>query len=87
MVQHLYCELQKWPIYPEVVFSTAKRFFESVDADLADLPAGTIPVITHELNFEFAGCYTLQSLIKHANRLGEHPVLVVGEIDEDRLCL
>jgi len=67
-----YRELQEWPIYPEVVFSTAKRFFESIDAELASLPEGTIPLIAHELNFEFAGCYTSQSTIKQANRLGEN---------------
>ena len=67
-----YLELQEWPIFPEVVFSTAKRYFESVDAELEALPDGTIPVISHELNFEFAGCYTSQSLIKQANRLGEN---------------
>jgi alpha-mannosidase len=61
-------EMNDWPIYPRVQFSTAKRWFESVETDLpADLP-----VLRHELNFEFTGCYTSQSLIKQANRFGEN---------------
>jgi alpha-mannosidase len=35
-------------------------------------PCVTLPVIDHELNFEFTGCYTSQSLIKRANRWGEN---------------
>ena len=29
-------------------------------------------MIDHELNFEFTGCFTSQSLIKQANRFGEN---------------
>jgi len=60
-------ELAIWPVYPNVVFSTAKRYFETVAAAGLDLPE-----IDHELNYEFTGCYTSQSLIKQANRLGEN---------------
>lgn len=60
-------ETMTWPIYPQVVFSTVTKCFEAMEAALpADLP-----VIDHELNFEFTGCYTSQSAIKRANRLGE----------------
>jgi alpha-mannosidase len=34
--------------------------------------ARQVPEIRRELNYEFAGCYTTQSLIKKANRLGEN---------------
>jgi len=61
-------EMRDWPIYPNVVFSTAKRWFETVESALAP----SLPVLDHELNFEFTGCYTSQSLIKQANRLGEN---------------
>lgn len=61
-------ETQEWPIYPNVVFSTAKGWFQTVEKSLPD----TLPVIDHELNFEFTGCYTSQSLIKQANRFGEN---------------
>ena len=61
-------EMREWPVYPNVVFGTAKSWYETVEKALpADLP-----VIDHELNFEFTGCYTSQSLIKQANRLGEN---------------
>lgn len=56
-----------WPIYPRVIFSTARGFFEAAARQGRDLPS-----IGHELNFEFTGCYTSQSLIKQANRLGEN---------------
>lgn len=66
-----YEEMRDWPIYPHIAFSTSKRFFESLPEDkLADLP-----ILDHELNFEFTGCYTSQSLIKQANRLGENACL------------
>lgn len=64
-----YRELQTLPIFPRIKFSTARRFFEAVE----DGPE--LPVIDHELNFEFTGCYTSQSLVKQANRLGEQQCL------------
>jgi alpha-mannosidase len=60
-------EMNDWPVYPRVQFSTAKRWFEAVEGDLPD----DLPVLSHELNYEFTGCYTSQSLIKQANRFGE----------------
>ena len=63
-----YRELQGYPIYPQVVWSTVKRYFQSIEDDLPE----SLPVLNHELNFEFTGCYTSQSLIKQANRIGEN---------------
>lgn len=61
-------ETAAWPIYPTVVFGTAKGWYEKVAAtDLSHLP-----VLDHELNYEFTGCYTTQTLIKQANRFGEN---------------
>ncbi|HEY3332338.1 MAG TPA: glycoside hydrolase family 38 C-terminal domain-containing protein [Capsulimonadaceae bacterium] len=65
-------ELAEWPIYPAVEFSTSARYFATIDAELESGRAKPIPTIEHELNFEFAGCYTSQSLIKQANRFGEN---------------
>lgn len=64
-------ETSSWPIYPTVVFSTAKRFFEAATAEIDQLKL-ELPVLDHELNYEFTGCYTSQSLIKQANRFGEN---------------
>jgi alpha-mannosidase len=61
-------EMNDWPVYPRVRFSTAKRWFDAIEAHLPD----DLPVLSHELNFEFTGCYTSQSLIKQANRFGEN---------------
>ena len=59
-------EMQTWPVFPALVFDTAAAFFKSLEACGADLP-----VLSGELNVEFAGCYTSQSLIKRSVRLGE----------------
>lgn len=67
-----YHELQDYPVYPKIVFSTATTYFRAIEAELAAGPGDRLPVIAHELNFEFTGCYTSQSLIKQANRFGEN---------------
>ena len=59
-------ELSTFPIYPKVIFGTAKGWFDTV------AETHTLPVLSHELNFELTGCYTSQSLIKQANRFGEN---------------
>lgn len=66
-----YLDMRDWPVYPKVIFSTSKAFFEACEAQ----GLGHLPVLDHELNFEFTGCYTSQSLIKEANRLGENQCL------------
>ncbi len=61
-------EMATWPIYPSVTFGTAKGWYEKVaSGDLTHLP-----VLDHELNYEFTGCYTTQTLITQANRFGEN---------------
>jgi alpha-mannosidase len=59
-------ELMRWPIFPTVKLSTARAFFEDLERRGAELP-----VLAGELNTEFTGCYTTQTLIKKANRFGE----------------
>lgn len=58
--------MEKWPIFPTIRFSTARAFF-----DAAARGGDQLPVVEEELNFEFAGCYTTQSLIKRDNRYAE----------------
>jgi alpha-mannosidase len=62
-----------WPIFPNVIFSTTKAFFDIVEAAN---PA--LPVIDAEMNTIFEACYTSQSGVKHANRRSEN-VLVEAE--------
>ncbi|MHB0935521.1 MAG: alpha-mannosidase [Armatimonadota bacterium] len=57
-------DMQSWPIFPTVAFSTTRAFYERLEKE-------NLPVITGELNCEFTGCYTTQTLIKKANRFGE----------------
>lgn len=63
-----FIEMREWPIYPNVIFGTAKNWYETAEKGLSD----SLPVLDHELNFEFTGCYTSESLIKQANRFGEN---------------
>ncbi len=59
-------EMAGWPIFPEIRFSRASEFYARLDEH-----RDALPVIDDELNYEFTGCYTTQSLIKKANRFGE----------------
>lgn len=59
-------EMNAWPIFPTLTFSTAQAFYRR----LAQEGRG-LPVVRGELNNEFAGCYTSQALIKRANRLAQ----------------
>ena len=53
-----------WPCMPRIGFGRYIDFFEYIEK--LDLP-----VVDHELNFIFDGCYTSQSRIKKANRVAE----------------
>ena len=62
-------KMSSWPIFPHIKLSSYKAFFEAVEK-VVDLP-----VIDHELNFVFEGCYTSQSNIKRANRTSENALV------------
>lgn len=64
-------DMQSWPIYPTILFSTYKSFFEAVDSEET-----CIEEVAGEKNVVFTGCYTTQSRIKLANRTAER---VLGE--------
>lgn len=59
-------DMNGWPIYPNLRFGTYREYFEQVET-IAD----TLPVRRGEQNFIFDGCYTSQTRIKTANRVGE----------------
>ena len=63
-------EMQHWPVYPAVHFGTLHAFFHA-----AEQVREKLPVIDHELNTIFAGCYTTQSRIKMGNRKSEVSLL------------
>ena len=60
-------DMQTWPVFPNIKLSTTDAFLSIVEKAKPELP-----VFNHELNFEFDGCYTSQSNIKRANRVGEN---------------
>lgn len=66
-----FIETQSWPIWPTIKFSTSKAYFEAVESEIRERGI-ELPVIDHELNYEFTGCYTTQTAIKRANRFGEN---------------
>ena len=59
-------EMRDWPVFPAVRFGTLHEFFHEAEA-----LSVRFPVIDHELNAIFPGCYTTQSRIKMANRRSE----------------
>ena len=59
-------EMDSWPVYPHIVCSATRTFFAELEKH-----RDALPVIDDELNFEFSGCYTTQSLIKKSNRYSE----------------
>ena len=63
-------DMATWPIFPTVKFSTTLAFYRALEKE-----GKNVPVITGELNTEFAGCYTTQSLIKKANRFAENRLI------------
>ncbi|MDR1190200.1 MAG: hypothetical protein LBK60_00865 [Verrucomicrobiales bacterium] len=59
-------EMARWPVFPTLALGPARGYFEWLEQHGAGLP-----VIADELNVEFGGCYTTQTLVKRANRIGE----------------
>lgn len=59
-------DMATWPVFPTLEFGTFRDFYSLVEG-IAD----SLPEVRGELNFVFTGCYTSQSRIKMANRLGE----------------
>ncbi|HHY82442.1 MAG TPA: alpha-mannosidase [Clostridiales bacterium] len=60
-------EMNSWPVFPTINFGTFAEFFKTIEKEIGD----RLPVVDHELNFVFSGCYTTQTRIKLSNRVGE----------------
>jgi len=67
-------EMDTWPVFPNLEFSTLHRFFR-----LAEEGAKSMPEVVGERNFVFTGCYTSQARQKWANRHGEN-LLFTAEV-------
>lgn len=63
-------DMNTWPIYPVLLFSTYHNYFKAVEPFEASLP-----VVDHELNFVLTGCLTSSSRIKMANRYSENALV------------
>lgn len=59
-------EMMKWPVFPTITFGQIRSFFLE-----AESVRDKLPLVEHELNFIFDGCYSTQSRIKRANRYCE----------------
>ena len=63
-------EMQSWPVFPTLRFGTLHEYFAAAEA-----VRDQIPVIDHELNNIFTGCYTTQSRVKKGNRRSENALI------------
>ena len=59
-------QMQTWPVFPTIKFSTYKAFYDYLWERREQFPT-----VRQELNAVFSGCYTTQSRIKMSNRIGE----------------
>ncbi|GDY12075.1 hypothetical protein LBMAG53_09530 [Planctomycetota bacterium] len=59
-------EMTRWPVFPRIIPGRVGEFFRLLERDGARWPE-----VASELNVEFTGCYTSQSVIKRGNRRGE----------------
>lgn len=59
-------DMGSWPLFPRIKFGTFAEFFHAVE-EVKD----RLTINRSEKNFIFTGCYTSQSRIKMANRVGE----------------
>ncbi len=61
-----FLDMNSWPCFPNIRFGTYREYF-----DYLETKKEQFPMVDHELNYVFTGCYTSQSRIKMANRTGE----------------
>lgn len=59
-------DMDTWPLFPKICFGTYREYYDYLEERKEQFP-----VVDHELNYVFTGCYTSQSRIKMANRIGE----------------
>ena len=59
-------EMMDWPVFPTLRFGTLHQYFA-----LAEPLRDQLPLVDHELNMIFTGCYSTQSRIKKGNRRAE----------------
>jgi alpha-mannosidase len=58
--------MMEWPVFPVLRFGTLHQYFH-----LAEPLRQQLPLVDHELNMIFTGCYSTQSRIKKGNRRAE----------------
>ncbi len=68
-------DMQSWPVYPTIEFATYRKFFQTIESRFGD----QLPHRDTELNPVFTGCYTTQTRIKLANRVGERTLMEAEE--------
>ncbi len=59
-------DMRDWPLFPTMQFGTYHEYFQYLENS-----GGNFPTVEGELNSIFTGCYTTQTRIKEANKLGE----------------
>ena len=69
-------DMAEWPLMPTIHFSTLKDYFTRLEKD-----RDNFPTVKQELNYIFTGCYTSQSKIKRANKIGEDRLFASEVLD------
>ena len=69
-------DMAAWPLFPRIIHGTVRQYFQRIAPMSRQLP-----VVSHELNYVFTGCYTSQARIKRANRLGEDRLYEAEALD------
>ncbi|MBO5070640.1 MAG: hypothetical protein J6C37_09815 [Roseburia sp.] len=59
-------DMSSWPLFPKIRFGTYREYYDYLEERKEQFP-----IVDQELNYVFTGCYTSQSRIKMANRIGE----------------
>lgn len=63
-------DMAEWPVFPRLQPAKSLEFFRRLEDE-----SDALPILDEELNFEFTGCYTTQSLVKKANAYGQRKML------------
>ena len=69
-------DMAEWPLMPTIHFSTLRDYFKRLEKDKENFPT-----VKQELNYIFTGCYTSQSKIKRANKIGEDRLFASEVLD------
>jgi len=63
-------DMMTWPVFPTLKFGSIREYFHAAEA-----VRDKVPLVDHEINGIFQGCYTTQSRVKMGNRACERALV------------